>query len=157
MLAKYRNPLLSLLTTNEFTVTNYFDFPEKLSITIITFIWVALMLSCYLPRSLWKKLFTILSTINSSTALIVVNELEKTYLIYSNITTETSFILDKKVSKQIDEVEMGWPVFPTLANSFLCHYQQFWLYECLHQFKLVVYIHYVDDIFVLFKYKEHKI
>ena len=73
------------------------------------------------------------------------------------VTTETSFILDKKVSKQIDDVEIGWPEFPALASSFLCHYQQFWLYECLHQFKLVVYIHYVDDIFVLFKYKEHEI
>ena len=45
---------------------------------------------------------------------------------------------------------MGSPLGPTQANAFLCHYEKIWLNECPSQFKTVV-----DDIFVLFKSKEH--
>ena len=70
-------------------------------------------------------------------------------------TTESSFIFDNKHYKQIDGVAMGSSLGPALANAFLCHYERIWLHECPSQFKLVVYKHYVDDIFVLFKSKEH--
>ena len=63
-------------------------------------------------------------------------------------TIESSFIFDNKLYKQIDGVAMGSPLGPTLANAFLCHYERNWLNE----FKPVVNI---DDIFVLFKSKEH--
>ena len=46
---------------------------------------------------------------------------------------------------------MGSLLGPTLTNTFLCHYGKVWLNEWLPQFKLTVYRHYVDDIFVLFK------
>ena len=50
---------------------------------------------------------------------------------------------------------MGSPLGPTLANAFLCHYEKTWLNECPSQFKTVVYRRYIDNIFVLFKSKEH--
>ena len=50
---------------------------------------------------------------------------------------------------------MGSPLGPTLANPFLCHYEKNWLNKCPSQFEPVVYKRYVDDIFVLFKSKEH--
>ena len=50
---------------------------------------------------------------------------------------------------------MGSPLSPTLSNVFLCHYEKNWFNEHLPQFKPVVYRRYVDDIFVLFKSKEH--
>ena len=68
---------------------------------------------------------------------------------------ESSFIFDNKLYKQIDGVAMGSPLGPTLANAFICHYEKIWLNECPSQFKPVVYKRYVDDIFVLFKSKEH--
>ena len=70
-------------------------------------------------------------------------------------TTESSLIFDNKLHKQIDQVAMGSPLGPTLANAFLCHYEKNCLNECPSQFKPVVYRRYVDDIFVLFKSKEH--
>ena len=70
-------------------------------------------------------------------------------------TTESSFIFDNKLYKQIDRVAMASFLGPTLANAFLCHYEKIWLNECLSQFKTVVYKRYVDDIYVLFKSKEH--
>ena len=45
-------------------------------------------------------------------------------------TTGSSFIFDNKLYKQIDGVLMGWPLGPTMANTFLCHYKKFWLNEC---------------------------
>ena len=69
-------------------------------------------------------------------------------------TTESSFSFDNKIYKQIDGVPTGSALGPTLANAFLCHYEKIWLNEC-PQFKPVVYKRYVDDIFVLFKSKEH--
>ena len=57
--------------------------------------------------------------------------------------------------KQIDGVAMGRPLGPTLANAFLCCYKKLWLDRCPPEFKAVVYRRYVDDIFVLFKSKDH--
>ena len=50
---------------------------------------------------------------------------------------------------------MDSPTGPTLANAFLCHHEKIWLNERPSQFKHVVYRHYVDYVFVLFKSKEH--
>ena len=57
--------------------------------------------------------------------------------------------------KQIDGVAICSPLGPTLANAFLCHYEKLWLDICPPEFKFVVYGRYVDDIFVLFKSKDH--
>ena len=70
-------------------------------------------------------------------------------------TTESSLIFDNKLYKQIDAVAMSSTLGPTLANAFLCHYEKTWLNECPSKFKPVVYRRYVDDIFVMFKSKEH--
>ena len=50
---------------------------------------------------------------------------------------------------------MGSPLRPTLANAFLCHYEKLWLDNCQPDFKPVVYRRYIDNIFVLFKSKDH--
>ena len=68
-------------------------------------------------------------------------------------TTESSFIFDNKLYKQIDGIAMGSPLAPILANAFLCYYEKIWLNKCPSLFKPVVYRSYVDDIFILFKSK----
>ena len=40
-------------------------------------------------------------------------------------TTESSFIFDNKLYKQIDRVAIGAPLGPTLANALLCHFEKF--------------------------------
>ena len=70
-------------------------------------------------------------------------------------TSESSFIFDFLLYKQIDGVAMGSPLGPTLANAFLCHYEKEWLENCPSFFKPVVYKRYVDDICVLFTSKDH--
>ena len=46
---------------------------------------------------------------------------------------------------------MGSPLGPTLANIFLCHYEDIWLRNCSLERKASYYKRYVDDIFVLFE------
>ena len=50
---------------------------------------------------------------------------------------------------------MGSPLGPTLANVFLCYWEDIWLTKCNKKFALVYYIRYVDDTFVLFSSKDH--
>ena len=45
-------------------------------------------------------------------------------------TTESSFIFDNKLYKQIEGVAMGSTLGPRLANAFLCCYEKIWLNEC---------------------------
>ena len=65
------------------------------------------------------------------------------------------FNFEIKIYKQIDEVAMGSPLDPTLANAFLCFHQQIWLNECPDEFKPAYYGRYVDNIFVLFRSPDH--
>ena len=70
-------------------------------------------------------------------------------------TKESLILFDNQYYKQIDGVAMGSPLGPTLANIFLCHYEEMWLDNCPKQFKPEYYRRYVDDTFVLFKDKDH--
>ena len=72
-------------------------------------------------------------------------------------TKESYFIFNEILYKQIDGVAMGSPLGPTLANAFLCFYEKKWLEQCPDKFKPVYYRRYVDDIFVLFKSRDHLI
>ena len=147
---------MSPLTTNEFTVKNSFDFAEEV---------VNYDHKLYMASLDVESLFTNIpleETINKCVNHLFYNSFyngklstKDLYDLLKLATTESSFIFDNKLYKQIDGVAMGSPLGPTLANAFLCHYEKIWLNECPSQFKPVVYKRYVDDIFVLFKSKEH--
>ena len=156
MLAKYLNPILSPLTTNEFAVRNSFYFAEE----VVNYDHNLYMASLYL-----ESLFTNIPL--EETIKNCVNDLfsnnfysgklsrKDLYDLLKIATTESSFVFDNKLYKQIDGVTMGSPLGPILANDFLCHSEKTWLNECPSQFQPVVYRRYVDDIFDLFKSKEH--
>ena len=156
LLAKYLNPILSPLTTNEFTMKNSFDFAEEV---------VNYDHNLYMASLDVESLFTNIPL--EETIKNCVNDLfsnnfysgklsrKDLYELLKLATTESSFIFDNKLYKQIDGVAMGSPLGPTLANAFIYHYEKIWLNECPFQFKPVVYKRYVDDIFVVFKSKEH--
>ena len=50
---------------------------------------------------------------------------------------------------------MGSPLGSTLANLFLVNYESKWLKDCPVQFAPKYYRRYIDDIFLLFKAKDH--
>lgn len=155
-LAKFLVPILSPLTTNMFTVHNSFKFSEELS----TF-----DSSLYMASLDIESLFTnvpLNETINNC-----VNDLFSTGAYSGNLskhelfqllnmaTSESSFIFNDSLYKQVDGVAMGSPLGPTLANAFLCHHEESWLNNCPAEFKPMVYRRYVDDIFVLFRNRDH--
>ena len=68
---------------------------------------------------------------------------------------ESFFIFDQKYYKQYDSVTMSSPLGPTLANVFMCHFEDIWLENCPTQFKPVMCRRYVGDTFLLFRSTEH--
>ena len=67
---------------------------------------------------------------------------------------ESFFIFDGKFYEQCDGVAMGSPLGPTLANVFMCHFENIWLENCPAHFKPIVYRRFVDDTFLLFQTKD---
>ena len=70
-------------------------------------------------------------------------------------TKGTVFFFDGHYSKQKDDVAMGSPLGPALANAFLAHHETIWLEECPLSFTPIFFARYVDDIFVLVRSNEH--
>ena len=68
---------------------------------------------------------------------------------------DSYFFFNNKLFKQIDGVAMGSPLGPSLANAFLCYYEQIWLNNCPIEFKPMAYFRYVDDTFIIFRNPEH--
>ena len=66
-------------------------------------------------------------------------------------TKKSFFLFNGKFYVQTDGVAMGSPLGPTLANVFLCHWEEIWLKKCPKQFQPLYYRRFMDDTFVLFK------
>ena len=65
-------------------------------------------------------------------------------------TKESYFLFDRELYQQVDGVAIGFPLGLTLADIFLCHYEDIWLSNCSLECKPSYYKRYVEDIFVLF-------
>ena len=67
---------------------------------------------------------------------------------------ESFSTFDGKFYEQCDGVATGSPLGPTLANVFMCHFENIWLENCPAHFKPIVYRRFVDDTFLLFQTKD---
>ena len=156
VIAKFLVPILSPLTVNDYTVKDSFSFAKE----VVNFDH-----SLFIASLDVESLFTnipIDETIKNTVDDLFSNNMYQgklskgaPYYLLKLATSNSSFIFDNILYKQIDGVSMVSPLGPTLANAFLCHYQKLWLDNCPPDFKLVVYRRYVDDIFVLLKAKDH--
>ena len=77
------------------------------------------------------------------------------YKLLKITTFESFFIFDWKFYEQCDAVAMSFSLGPTLANVFMCHFENIWLENCPSYFKPIVYRRFVDDIFLLSWSKDH--
>ena len=155
-LAKFLNPILCEITTNEYTVSNSFAFAREIRDQDSTL---------YMASMDVDSLFTSIPL--DETIDICINQLFQDKDTVSNLTkddlkqllqiatNESLFIFDDQFYKQVDGVAMGSPLGPHFANAFLCYYEKQWLEDCPIEFAPVYYRRYVDDIFVLFKSPEH--
>ena len=65
------------------------------------------------------------------------------------------FLFNGKYYKQLDGVATALPLGPTLANVFLCHWEEKWLDKCPKQFSPKYYNRFMDDTFILFSCESH--
>ena len=68
---------------------------------------------------------------------------------------ESFFKFDGKFYEQCDGVAMGSLLGPTLANVFMCHFENIWLENCPSHFKPILHRRFVHDKFLLFRSKDH--
>ena len=85
-----------------------------------------------------------------------VNNLTKSsfYKLLKITMFESFFIFDGKFYEKCDGVAMDSPLGPTLANTFMCHFENIWLENCRSHFRPIVYRRF-DDTFFLFRSKDH--
>ena len=122
-LAKFLNPILSPLTTNESTVKNSFDFAEEVVSYDHNLYMASLDIESLFTNNLLEE-----TTKNCVTDLFSNNfyigklSRKDLYELLKLATTELFFIFDNKLYKPIHRVAMGSPLGPTLA--FFCHYER---------------------------------
>ena len=68
-------------------------------------------------------------------------------------TSRTHFLFNGNYYDQIDDVAMGSPLGPVLANLFMEYHEKTWLEE-FKTCEVVLYRRYVDDIICLFTCKK---
>ena len=63
---------------------------------------------------------------------------------WEELTAESHFLSDGKIFDQVNEVAMGSPLAPVLANLFMGHHEKVWIDNFANP-KPIVYKSYVDD------------
>ena len=146
--------VLEPLTHNEFTIKDSFSFAKE-----ITTYDSSLCIASLDDEPLFTNI-TLNETINNCISDLHNKNLfnqkisnKDLFKLLGTATSESSFIFDYLVYKQVDRVAMDSPLGPTLANAFLCHYEKEWLDNCSIHFKPVIYKRYIDDFLFFFHLK----
>ena len=94
------------------------------------------------------------SLIDEDGTFINLNSIELSTML--NYATKNSiFYFNQVLYEQTDGMAMGSCLGPSMANIFLCHYEDIWLQNCPSSFKPIFYRRYIDDTFILFKKPSH--
>ena len=136
-------PLLSHLTVNEYSVKNSYSFVndiKKITNADTLFMCSFDIENLYTNVPLQETInicTDLMFSFNVSTVLGLSREYFKRLLELS--VTNSIFLFNNVLYKQIDGLGMGLPLSPTFANVFLCYYESIWLQDCPSDFKPVLY------------------
>ena len=129
-IARFCDQLLKPLTNNEYTLKNSFSFAKVLEFDS------SLFMASFDIKSLFTDI-TLTETFNFCVQILYRNETHVGNLTQSSFSSllkitmfESLFIFDGKFYEQCDGVAMGSPLGPTLANVFMCHFENIWLENC---------------------------
>ena len=152
-IAKHLVPILEPITTNKFTIKKRFEFAKEVIEQNSGFLLASLdveFLFINIPLEETINIYCdfLFTEINNFSR----NDFEKILRI---VLQNNIYIFDGKIYKQTDEVAMGSPVGPSIANAFLCFHEQIWLNGFPEDFKPVYYRRYADNIFALFRSRDH--
>ena len=155
--AKMFLPFLQPLTSNEFTLKDSFKFSKIIYEQDPGLFMASLGVHYLLSNVLLHETVDICVTeLFKNNCSIHGRNKKQTTQMLSLTTKESINLFDMAFNTQVDGVAMGFPLGPSLANAFLCHYETKWLNDCPEKkFKPVFYKKYEDNIFVLFKRPEH--
>ena len=149
-------PLLSIFTTNEFTINDSFSFvneivsiPDSDSYVLASFDIKSLFTNIPLDETVAIATESFFNSSNRKFTKKFFSEL------LTSAVKDIIFLFNGKTYLQIDGVGMENPLGPTFANLFLCFYENNWLQNCPLQFKPKLYRRYVDDTFLLFSDPSH--
>ena len=155
-LAKFLVPILEPLTTNQYVCKDSFSFAADVrqqnpDLYMASFDVDSLFTNIPLDETIdicVKKLF------GRKHKFKGFNKSEFRSLLQFAVK-DNLILFNGKYYIQIDGVAMGSPLGPTLANIFLCHWEEIWLEKCPKQFRPLYYRRYVDDTFLLFASESH--
>ena len=147
-LAKFLVPIISPLTSNQFTVHDPFSLADKVS----SFCPDHFMASLHV-----ESLFTNIP-LNEVIDICIDDSFSDTNTIHNidgndmrELLTlaayESFFIFDQVMYRQTDGAAMGSPLGPILANAFFCHFEKQWLSECP---PVIFYPKYLKDTLMIF-------
>lgn len=157
-LAKFLVPILSPLTTNDFSIKNSYQFASDIRNLTIT---PEMVMASFDVESLFTNIPV------SETIDIAVNSLFQNCNTVAGMTIKlfrqilelavlnSYFLFDKCLYRQTDGVGMGLPLGPTFANLFLCFHERRWINNCPLEFRPVYFRRYVDDCFIIFNDRSH--
>ena len=154
-LAKFRDQCFNTLANNKYTIEDSFSFAKD----VLEFD-TSLFIASFDIKSLFTNL-PLTGTLNLCVQNLYRNEThvgnltKSTFYGLLKITMfESFFIFDGKFYEHCDGVAMGSPLKPTLANVFMCHFQNIWSENCPAHFKQIVYRRFIDNAFLLFRKKD---
>ena len=155
-LAKFLVPILSPLTSNEFSVHDSFSFAGKVFSFCPDHFMASLDIESLFTNIPLNEVIDIcIYDLFCDTNTIQNLDRNDMRELLNLAAYESFFIFDQVMYRQIDGVAMGSPLGPILANAFLCHFEKQWLSECPPDFLPKVFKRYVDDIFVMFLCQSH--
>ena len=155
-IAKFLTPLLSSLTKNQFVSKDSFEFAKNVrdqnpDLFMASFDIDSLFTNVPLDETIdiiVKKLFGRKKKYEGFTK----DQFKKLLVL---AVKNSFFLFNDTYYEQLDGVAMGSPLGPTIANIFLCHWEEIWIKKCPKQFKPDYYNRYMDDTFLLFRSEDH--
>ena len=150
-LAKFLLPLLTPLTQNEYTVTDYFHFAEEICKQNPNLYMSSVDVdSLFINISLDETIDICIDSLYTDDENTPKIPKDVFHNLLTVATKESFFMFNNIFYKQIDGMAMRSPLGPPLTNTFMCKFENKWLKDCPHSLKPAFHRLYLDDIFVLF-------
>ena len=155
-IAKFLVPMLSELTKNKYVSKDSFEFAKNVrnqnpELFMASFDIDSLFTNVPLDETIdisVKKLFGRKKKYNGFSR-------ENFKKLLSFAVKNSFFLFNGTYYEQVDGVAMGSPLGPTLANIFLCYWEEIWIQKCPKQFRPIYYNRFMDDTFLLFSSQDH--
>ena len=124
-LAKFLVPILSTLTSNEFSVHDSFSFADKVSSFFSDHFMASLDIKGLFTNIPLNEVIDIcIDDLFCDTNTIQNLDRNDMRELLTLAAYESFFIFHQVMYRQIDGVVMGSPLGPILANAFLCHFEK---------------------------------